>query len=213
MDLMGGGAIGGGAFGGGNAPDYRAAQLDPGTKKLIQDSINRGTASDQKLSAELNQGVGSAQLGQSDQGLKQEAAASGQNPAVLSAIRNQYNQAAGKSIQGLVEKNNLNMGMVRNQRLQMAAQAAMAKMGVETMNYEKLQEANMTAEMARGQALTGILQMGGMVGGAAMGGGMGGGMMGGGQKQQSHSGYGASGFSSDQMDRESYMQSQFSGGR
>lgn len=150
----------------GSNPSLKVVPLDPGTQKLIGDTTARAGQSNAELTKQANEGVAAsgAQATQSDQSLKQDAAASGQNPAMLQAIKNQYGQVAGKSIQDTVTRNQNNASMRRAQMLSEAAKAQLAKQQVETQNYEALSNAMNQAEMARAQVLSSIF---GAVGTAA----------------------------------------------
>lgn len=161
---------------GGDGPTYNVVPLDGGTQKLIGDAQTRSGRSDAAIAAEANQGVSEAgnQALQSDQSMNQKAAGSAQDPGMLQAIRNQYNQVAGKSINNVVKQNQLHSSFMRAQMMQDSAHAALAQQQVETQNYTAFTQAMNQAEMARSQVLSSVLGVAGMAGGMAMSGGGGG---------------------------------------
>lgn len=158
-------------FGGSNGPSYNVVPLDPGTQKLI--NTQASTATDPNAAAKLNAGVAEAgnQGMETEAQANQKAASSGESPGMLQAIRNQYNQQAGKSIQNLIRGNQVNADIVRGQWMSDAAKSAIAQQKVQTQNYENLSNAMNAVEMARAQALSQILGVGGMVAGGYMAGG------------------------------------------
>lgn len=156
---------------GGDSPTLNVVPLDSGTTKLISDQQTRAQQSSGDLAAQANAGVKDSgnQMLQSDQSLNQEAAKSGQNPSMLSAIRNQYNNVAGKGIQQIVNKNTNNTSMARAQLIQEAAKSQMAQQQVETQNYQELANAMNQAEAARAQVLNSIFGAAGTAGGMYLG--------------------------------------------
>ncbi len=139
-------------------PTLKIVPLDSGTQNLITGQQTRAGQTDAQLGQQANAGVSQSgqQMQQSDQSLKQEAAGSGSDPAMLQAIRNQYGQKAGSGIQDLMAKNQNNTAMVRANMLQQAAHSQVAKQQVETQNYENLTNAMNQAEMARAGVLSSI---------------------------------------------------------
>ena len=153
----------------GDGPSRTIVGLDPTTNKLINTQINQAT--DPNLSQTLQSGA--AQSGQNmlqtDTGATQEAAGMGQNPAMMQAIRNQYNNVAGKHINQLMQQSNNTSEITRAAMLQRAQASAHASAQVQISNYERMVDAMNNAEMARAQTISGILGLGGMAAGMAMG--------------------------------------------
>lgn len=149
---------------------YTPAEIDPKTQQLINDSVTRAAAPTSEVADKLNQGVNQAgnQAMQSDQQMQQQAAQTGQDPSMLQAIRNQFNQSAGKGIQRIVNTNNNQAQLTKASWLQQAYQHSMAQQQVATQNYEALTQAYSNAQMARGQVLASIFSLGGTAGGMAM---------------------------------------------
>lgn len=160
-----------------SAPNLNVAPLDSGTQQLITGMANDAGQSDSQISDKHNAGVAAAgnQALQSDTQGNQEAARTGQNSAMLSAIRNQYNGIAGDQINNVMKSNEMNAPLYRAQMLDMAVKARFAQKQVDNQNYTKLMEANTNAEMARASTLYGILSGAGNVAGAYVGSRMGGG--------------------------------------
>lgn len=185
----------------GDAPSLVTVDLDPGTKKLIGDQYKHATQSDAQLAGEANQGVAQAggMMNQTPQQMQQAAA--GMGGGYSDAIRNQYNQVAGKNINSIVNTNNTNTSLRRAHMLQTAASSAMAQQRVETQNYEEQMKAMMQAEQSRAQVLSSVLGLAGV--GVGLWGANGFKMPGGGQK--------APGASADNLGSNDVHQQQASG--
>lgn len=160
----------GNAFGG-KGVSYTPVDIDPKTQKLIDDSVTRATASNEEIAGKLNQGVNDTgnQALQTDQSLKQEAAQTGQDPSMLQAIRNQFNQSAGKGIQRIISNNNNQAQLTKANWLQQSAQYSMAQQNVATQNFAALTQAYSDSQMARAQLISSVLSLGGTAGGMMMG--------------------------------------------
>jgi hypothetical protein len=158
-------------FSGGGGPGLDVVPLDPGTNKLIGDSVARSGRSDAAIGAEKNTGVQDAggQGMQSAGDLKAQAAGTGQDSGMLDAIRKQYNNVAGSQINKIVQNNQMTAGLTRAHALQQSAHAALAQQQVETQNYEALSNALNSAEMARAQVLSNVLGTAGMGAGMYLG--------------------------------------------
>ena len=157
------------SFTGANSPTLNVVPLDDGTQKMISNQNKRALTTD--LSAQQNNGVKAAggQMAQTDQSLGQDAARSGQDPAMLGAIRNKFNNVAGKDIQQLVAKNNSNVALKRADLLQQAAKSQLVQQQVETQNYTELANAMNQAEAARAQVLSSVFGAAGTAAGMYMG--------------------------------------------
>lgn len=156
----------------GKGPDYTAVPLDAGTSELIHQNTLSATQTPEQIAARSNAGIqGASGEGlQSDQQLQAHAAATGQNPAMLAAIRNQYGQAAQKGVNSIVKQNEINAPLTKADYLQKAAQMAQAKMNVATQNYEGLTDAYNQNMAARAQVISSVFNVAGAGGGAAMSG-------------------------------------------
>lgn len=155
---------------GNDGPTYKTVELDAGTKQLIDQKQQRALASNQEVANELNAGVREAgeQALQTTEQVNERAAQTGEDPGMLKAIQNQYRKVADDSIGRVVRANENNASMIRAQRLESAAKAALAKQNVETQNYSNLMNAMNQAEMARAQLLSSIFSTGGMAAGMFM---------------------------------------------
>jgi hypothetical protein len=163
-------------FLGGGGPSLNVVPLDPQTQAKIGTQVSNATQTDQQFSDKMNAGVrdAGAQGLQTDSQAQARASQTGENPASLQAIRNQYNKVAGDSIGGVVRQNQTNAAMTRANWMQSAARSAIAQQQVQTQNYEMMTQAMNQADMARAQLLSNILGVGGMAGGMYLAGGFGG---------------------------------------
>ncbi len=148
------------------SPSYTTVPTDAGTAQMIHDSANRGSESTSQIANEMNAGVnGNAFSGQDP---SQRAAQTGEDPAMLAAIKNQYSQVAGKHINDIIQNNVNHAAIMKAQRLQSASNAAFAQQHVETQNYEALNQAYMDSQAARAQVLASVFGAGGAAGGVYM---------------------------------------------
>ncbi len=151
----------------GDAPERQTVLLDPTAKRLIDDQSARASESDKQIAGHLNQGVevNANQMLQGDQSLQEQAAGSAQDPAMLQAIRNQYNQKAGNEINQVVKQNEMSTSLRRNHMMQQRASYHVAQQNIETQNYMALTKAMNDADAARAQVLNSIFGAVGMAGG------------------------------------------------
>lgn len=157
------------------APSVPSVPLDPGTQGLITSQVS--AASNPNLSQAINSNVAANAGGQlqTAAGANQEAAGTGQNAAMLQAIRNQYNGVAGKQIQGIVNNNNFATPGIQGAMLTQANAEANAMQSIANQQQQIVMQANNAWQAARASALSGILGAAGKPLGAAIGMGMAGG--------------------------------------
>ena len=144
------------------APDRTIVPTDPQANALLNAGIDRAQRPEQAFADQANAGIKenaqAMNLGQ-DQ-INQKAAASGQDPAMMSAISNVYKGQAQSGIDRLMQKNSMGAGLNRAESLRKMAQAALGRQQVETQNYEKLTEAYNQQENGRAQFISSIFQAG-----------------------------------------------------
>lgn len=156
---------------GGSTPTRQIVDLDPGTSSLLTQEMNRSFRPDAEIAAEQNAGVaGSGKVAGLTSDIQQRVAKTGEDPGMMHAIRNQYNNLAHKDIQSVIRNNQINAPMERNDLLNQAAAHTMALGRVQTDSFIKLQEANMMADQARARALSSVLEGVGAIGGMMMAG-------------------------------------------
>lgn len=155
----------------GDGPKLNTVALDPATQALIGDMQHRATASDADIANVANHGITERGLNmmEGDQQALQANASSAQDPNMTQAIRNQYQAAAGKGIQTIVNKNKMNAPLHRGALLDQSSMMSSAAGQVATNNYQALTQANLDYEQARAQALNSILTSVGMGVGMVMG--------------------------------------------
>lgn len=149
-------------------PQRKVVPLDQGTKKLVDQMY--GQAIDPNLGQKMTTGMEpmSEALLNSGKSAQQEAAGTGQNPAMLEAIRNQYKTQAQGGISRIMKQTNREIPFQRQQMLQSAGSGMNMLNEIEIKNQQALMEAQFNADMARAQVLQGIFGAGGMVIGAKM---------------------------------------------
>jgi hypothetical protein len=142
----------------GGPPSATSVPLDPGTQKIVHDQYVQ--ASDPNLGAKITAGSeqgANAVLG-GGKTVDQQAASSGwQNPAMLQAIRNQYQNAAKGGISQVMKTAANQLPFQRDQMTTRAAGSALAMNNIEMQNNEMQMEAQFNAEIARAQVLQAIL--------------------------------------------------------
>lgn len=152
----------GGLFGGGG-PQQNIVPLDSGTSELLNSGVNRvANQTPGQLAGENNQAAQTAakSFQQSPAQTSQQAAQTGSNPAMLQAIRNQYQGMAGKDTNQLMRQNQINAQFQHGQMLSDYARSALAQQQVQTQNYEQLSNAYQQNTMARGQMISSLINMG-----------------------------------------------------
>jgi hypothetical protein len=151
----------GGLFGGG--PQQNIVPLDSGTSELLNSGVNRvANQTPGQLAGENNQAAQTAakSFQQSPAQTSQQAAQTGSNPAMLQAIRNQYQGMAGKDTNQLMRQNQINAQFQHGQMLSDYARSALAQQQVQTQNYEQLSNAYQQNTMARGEMISSLIDLG-----------------------------------------------------
>lgn len=163
---------------GGSQPTLQQAGLDPGTQKQIKSAVADAGLSDKDLAAKYNAGVSEAgnQALQTEGQMGQRAAQTGENNSMLQAIRNQYRAQGQNKIGSVIRSNNMNLPFQRAHSIDLATKAVFAQKQVDTQNNIALMQANNDAEIARANALYGVLSGAGTLAGAYIGGRMKGGV-------------------------------------
>lgn len=158
----------------GKGVDYNAVPLDQGTIGVINANAGHALQGQDALAAEHNAGIVGAGPGgqglQSDQQMQSQGAATGQDPAMLRAIRNQYGQQAQKGINTIVKQNQINAPLTQGNELHQAGMMAQAQQNVATQNYEALTDAYNQNMAARAQVISSVFNVMGAGGGMAMNG-------------------------------------------
>lgn len=149
-------------FGSGQGVTANVVPLDDQTNQLISAGVNRATAPSDQVANNLNAGVGDSTSSLAGPSVDQRAAKTGENAPMLQAIKNQYNQVAGKDIQRITNQNRINADVTKSQWLKQYAAGAMAQQNVATQNYASLTNAYNQSQMARAQVLSSILGLGGV---------------------------------------------------
>lgn len=153
-----------------NDVTYNPSTIDQGTQGIINQDTGLASQDAGTIAGNLNQGVsqeGNKVLQGSQQG-NQGATATGQNPAMLAAIRNQFNAQAQSGINQITQNNTTNAQLTKANYLQQAAQFAQAQQNVENNTFAELTGAYNDANAARAQAISSVLSLGGTAGGMAM---------------------------------------------
>lgn len=152
-----------------SAPDLAVAPLDPGTAKMIQSMQAQTDGSDSEIAGKYNAGVKEAGNQALQKDGNQRASQTGEDAGMSQAIRNQYNQIGGNQIGRVMDSNKLNTPLYRSHAIDMATKAIFAQKQVDTQNNMALMSANNNAEIARANALYGVLSGTGAVAGAYVG--------------------------------------------
>lgn len=148
-------------------PDLKIVGLDPGTKAIIDQQTKNAVTGPGAVADKMNAGVRDAgmQPQQTPDQLQARASQTGEDPASLKAIRNQYMKTAGDAVGGIVRANQANSAITQSNWMNQAVRNQLAQQQVQTQNFELMTKAMNDADMARAQVLSNILGVGGMAAG------------------------------------------------
>lgn len=150
--------------GSGGAPTRQVAELDPTTKRLMDEYAARGGRSEQEIAKD---GYGLA-----DEAAKQVSApkeVGGYNPMMGDAIRMKYQEATQKDLGKLKLMSEMQAKQDKAQQMRTGWEMLMAKQNVATQNFARAAEARMQAEALRAQVLSSVFQGAGRFAGAYYG--------------------------------------------
>ncbi len=153
-----------------STPQYQQADLDAGTKGLIQDSVTSAQqpykSSNIDQSASMFMPKGPTQ-GQANTGLLSA-------PGAGQAIANKYSQIAGEQLSGLKSQQGRTDAEQQFSKTGMAFNNAMVQQQVQMQNYQTYLQQIKNENEVRAQTLNTILGGAATIGGAALGAGGGG---------------------------------------
>lgn len=140
-----------------DAPGY--VPLDPRTQQLLGEMKDRSNQSVDQMTNEAHQRIDQGRsMGQSDQQVAQQAASTGQDPAMLNAIRNQYQQQAEGYLGTEKAKASLDAQMYKHELLKRQSIMAMAEQGARINQQKFLANAFAQQEQARAQFVSSMFQ-------------------------------------------------------
>lgn len=155
---MAGGLLGG-LFG--SAPDRVIVPRDEQADALLNAGIERSKRPDEAYGQETNAGVNDmANSLTSSPDVQQQAAQSGQNPAMLSAMSNVYRGQAQGDINKIMKTNDQNAQFRKSEALRQMSMAALGRQQAETNVFSQLTEAYNQQEAARAGVISSIFQVG-----------------------------------------------------
>jgi hypothetical protein len=164
-----GGLFGGG--GGGGSVKAERVEIDPETKRLIDEQAREGaTKSAQDFAAESMKGVQQAPKDYSRQVEQTEKSLGGAEPGIGKAIQSRYQNVAREGFNKLKNQALLQGHEQKSAKLQNAAAMNQAINNVNAENRKRQQEADAANSRARSSALGSILGIAGTIAGAAIGG-------------------------------------------
>ncbi len=155
-------------------PKPGIVNLDPGTQKLMNDSVARSAQSSGDLANETFNPA--AQLAQksydANAGVTQAETQHGglMDPNMISAVRSKYGQMLGKNLTDLSSDTSMNAFKQRSERLKFAQNAIIAKQKVENANYQRLVDAANNENEIRAGVLKSWMGAAGMIAGTAIAG-------------------------------------------
>lgn len=143
-------------------PDNKQISLDPAVQGLLNDTVKRASADTASFGQATNQGIDErvGQLNQSNNSIKQMAAKTGQDPAMLEAISGAYGSQAHDQIQKIKSQNDFNAPLRKANALSGAAAAVLGQQQAKNSFYQSLTDAYNQSEANRAQLVSTLFQTG-----------------------------------------------------
>jgi hypothetical protein len=141
-------------------PELKYVPLDAEAQGLLNSGIARAASAD--FAGQMNAGISEreGQLAQGDESLESESAKKKADPAMLKALRDQYNSIAGDQVERIKTQNSLKAPLQKAQALRQYAQAALGQQRAQNSFYQQLTDAYNQQEMGRAQFVNTLFQTG-----------------------------------------------------
>ncbi len=143
-----------------SAPNLPATvPIDPNAQALITAQGQRANQPLDTFQSQAAQSIDQGKtLGQSDQSVKQQAASSASDPAMLAAIRNTYQQSADQSLGQLKAKSDVNAALYKGDLLNRQAKMQLSLEGAKFNQNQFLASAYAQTEQARASFVNTLFQ-------------------------------------------------------
>lgn len=151
-----------------SSPDRQVAELDPGTKGLIESSVNDALAPTADYQREAQRGLAESFMAPQqteDQFKAQEESGLGMSPEFGSALREKYAQQAQEQLSSLKSQADLQAKLLKGADLRRGINLSIAQKNVQMQNLMALSQARLQQEATRASILSSVMYSGGyMVG-------------------------------------------------